>query len=145
MPQTQKQTVKQSVQVIVGSMPHRKRRTNLPVMRQNMYQRLTQQNLRESYRRDNVGAAMSKIGGYEKLRDMKLPYETLEASVSRPRHTISFNTPEPERVAAKGPPQTAMPIKEQTTARPFLKSQIRPNSPLMLKKQVIRSLTIRVR
>ena len=121
--QKQKQSVRQSVQVIVGSVPRRRRRqpaNGSSILRRNKYQRITQQNLREAYRRDGVATAMDKIGGYDKLIDMKMPYETLEASVMRPRHTISFAVPEPERVRAAGAPTTATASRTAHHTRPYL-------------------------
>ena len=133
--QKQKQTVRQTVNVNIGTVP--KRRKPVRVMRRNLYQRITQQNLRESSRRDGVAYAMSRIGGYDKLRNMKLPYETLEASVMRPRNTIEFSDPEPQRVNALGKLSNTKPNDVPRTRRAYLKddfktpARMRGESPIL--------------
>ena len=121
--QKQKQTVKQTVNVNIGTVPKRRKRQVSGGMRRNLYQRITQQNLRESARRDGVGKAMSKIGGYEKLRDLKLPYETLEASVQRAHNTITFAAPEPQRVSSLGRTSNTKPIDVPRIIKAFLAVQ----------------------
>ena len=113
--QKQKQNVRQTVNVIVGAAPRRRR--NVGALRRKAYQRITMQNLRDQSRREGVAKAVAAVGG---IKNLKMPYETLDRAVHREQNTILFSAPEPERVKSAGLPKYAMPEAQPRERRAYL-------------------------
>ena len=121
--QKQKQSVRQTVNVIFGATPRRRR--TVGALRRKAYQRITMQNLRDQSRSEGVAKAVAAVGG---IKNLKMPYETLDRAVHREQHSILFNAAEPERVKSSGIPKYAKPEEQPRQRRAYLSSGAKPKA-----------------